>query len=162
MTWSGNTYASFVHGLYGSICASTANSFTVRFSNGEEVVTTEKISSVMGIPRSNGSKFISEVLPFDERDSVTQVLCGKYVKWFAKNYLPAYSLIPPLRIIHIIFTHCIYLRKGNRIEVTPYMANVLYEIVTGVPMCLLSVVMHHNIWVTTCSQPCAAPLGWLL
>lgn len=72
---------------FESICASTAHSFTVRFSNGKEVVTTEKISSAMGIPRSNGPGFISEVLPLDERDSVTPVLCSKSVKWSAKNYL---------------------------------------------------------------------------
>eukprot|EP00268_Persea_americana_P011876 TRINITY_DN14982_c0_g1_i4.p1 TRINITY_DN14982_c0_g1~~TRINITY_DN14982_c0_g1_i4.p1 ORF type:complete len:151 (+),score=15.51 TRINITY_DN14982_c0_g1_i4:615-1067(+) len=54
LTWSGNTYASSVHGLYESICASTANSFTIRFSHGEEVVTIEKISSIMGISRSDG------------------------------------------------------------------------------------------------------------
>ena len=59
LTWSGNTYASSVHGLYESICASTANSFTIRFSHGEEVVTTEKISSIMGISRSDGPRFIS-------------------------------------------------------------------------------------------------------
>ena len=104
LTWSGNTYASSVYGMYESICASTANSFTIRFSYGEEVVTTEKISSIMGIPRSDGPRFISDVLPLDERETVTQVLCGKSVEWFAKNYLEASSLIPPLRIIHSIFT----------------------------------------------------------
>ena len=53
-TWSGNTYASSVFGLYESICASTSNSFTIRFLHGEEVVTAEKILSVMGLPRSVG------------------------------------------------------------------------------------------------------------
>ena len=96
LTWSGNSYASSVHGLYESICASTANSFTIRFSHGEEVVTTEKISSIMGISRSDGPRYISEVLPLDERDSVTRAICGKSVEWSPKNYLQASSLIPPL------------------------------------------------------------------
>ena len=77
LTWSGNTYASSVFDHYKPICVSTANSFVVGFLNGEEVVTTENISSIMGIPRSNGLRFISDVLPLDERDTVTQVLCGK-------------------------------------------------------------------------------------
>lgn len=75
-----NTYASSVYSLYESICASTSNSFTVRFLNGEEVVTIEKISSIMGIPWSNRLRFISDVLPLDERDTVTQVLCGRSVQ----------------------------------------------------------------------------------
>ena len=71
MTWSGNTYPSSVYGLCESIFASTTNSLTVRFSNGEEVVTIENISSIMGIPQSNGPRFISDVLPLDERHSYT-------------------------------------------------------------------------------------------
>ena len=154
LTWSGNTNASSVHGLYESICASSTNSFTIRFLHGEEVVTVDKISSIMGIPSSDGPRFIYEILPLDERESVTSALCGKPENWSAKNCLQASSIIPSLRIIHSIFTHSIYPRKGNRTEVPPYMANILFNVISGVPMCLPSVIMHHIIRVITGSQPC--------
>ena len=42
------------------------------------------------------------------------------------------------------------------------MANILHKVATSVPMCLLSVILYHIIWVITGSQQCVAPFGFLI
>lgn len=141
LAWSGDTYSSFAFGLYESITHTTLSSFTIRLTDGELVVDARCISSVMGIPLSNGPEFVANVLSLDDRDNATTVIRGRAMKWSRNSYLPASSLLPVSRIIHIIFTHSIYPRKEYRIEITPYMRNILSKVATGVWLCFPSIIL---------------------
>ena len=168
LDWGDKAYPSLVFGMFASITAAVSSvdscSFTIAFQNKVVTVDPDRISSIMNVPvNPNGLSMVSDTLTEAEKDQATIVLCGHSVKWNPKNFLPLGSLIPKYRLLHHLFTFNVYPRKGNRTELTAYMVNVLSKVVTGVQMCLPSLICRTIVrfHLSTASKP-AIPFGFLL
>lgn len=169
LTWGMNAYPSIVKLMYASISKTWVDdnscSFTISFLDRDEVVTPEKIGSIMGIPCSqNAITFVTDSPSESEKTQATRDICGFDCQWDnKKHHLTLNSLIPLYRIIHQLFTYNVYPRGGNRTELTPYMVNLLSKVVTRTPICLPSIICHtiikfHN----NPTQKNAIPFGFLM
>lgn len=135
---------SLVHQIFASIIKTTHNpwSFTIGFTDDyQTTITPKRIASIMNINSSSRISYIFYTLTEDERERAIVALCGFPARWNnRKNHLPLSSLLPIYHILHNIFTYNVYPRKGNRIELTSYMVNLLYHVHCTRPVCFASLI----------------------
>lgn len=145
LNWQGPTYPSLIKAMHASFSEVNTNeevmSFKVKFSDQEILFSLAWISSIIGVPTNDwGRKSIKETLSKAERRMITKTNCSHVVPWVEGYFLQASSFLPPFRMLHGIFIFNLYPRRGNRSNLTPHMANVLYLVATRVPACLPSLI----------------------
>ncbi|XXG89486.1 hypothetical protein AAC387_Pa12g1467 [Persea americana] len=169
LDWGDKAYPSLVYSMYASITDAVSTidscSFNVAFRNQVVTIDPDRISSVMNIPVcENGLTMVADTLTEAEKAEATLRLCGFNAEWNRKkNFLPLGSLIPKYRLLHNLFTFNVYPRKGNRTELTAYMVNILHKVITGVPICLPSLICRTIVrFHLSNATKTAAPFGFLM
>ena len=146
--WGYDAFPSIVRNMYASISSTeiTKNScsFTLSFVDRDEIITSKRIGSIIGVPVTpNGVTSIPDSLIEEERRKATHDLCSFHSTWDPrKHHLTLFSLFPIYRVIHNIFTYNVYPRSGNRTELTAYMVSILSKVVTRTSICLQSLICH--------------------
>ncbi|KAJ8627972.1 hypothetical protein MRB53_021279 [Persea americana] len=169
LSWGNDAFPSIVRNMYASISniEVTVNScsFTISFVDRDEVITLERIGSIIGVPISpNGFTVIPYSLTEEERGKATHDLCGFHsILDPRKHHLTLFSLFPIYQIIHNIFTYNVYSRSGKRTELTAYMVSILSKVVTRTSICLPSLICHIIIrFHSSMVQKNAIPFGYLM
>ncbi|XXG73216.1 hypothetical protein AAC387_Pa07g2174 [Persea americana] len=165
----GNAYPSLVRSVYASIKECSMDEanlfFKIRFSDQDFMFDVTRVSSILNVhPSNNGPKSVSDSLSAAEMVVITETLCGDVIPWEDGGYLLASFLLPPFKILHNLFTFNVYPRSRNRSDLTPYMANVLYHVATGVKLCLPSLIVGSIVrfWFSPGRPTIACPFGTLM
>eukprot|EP00268_Persea_americana_P032863 TRINITY_DN32491_c0_g1_i3.p1 TRINITY_DN32491_c0_g1~~TRINITY_DN32491_c0_g1_i3.p1 ORF type:complete len:289 (-),score=57.56 TRINITY_DN32491_c0_g1_i3:424-1290(-) len=156
----------FVYGSIKECSMDEANLFfKIGFSDQDVMFDVTRVSSILNVRLpNNGPKSVSDSLSIAKMTVITETLCGAVIPWEDGGYLSAFFLLPLFKILHNIFTFNVYPRRGNRSDLTPYMANVLYHVATGVKLCLPSLIVGSIVrfWFSPGRPTTACPFGTLI
>lgn len=105
----------------------------------------ENIANILGV--SLGTVHIPvdirDLNTLQHRSELSRRLCGHLVEWKRDSSFRNREMIPIYRLLHYIFTHNLYPRRGNSMEVFVYHGEIMYQIGRGENVCLPSIILYH-------------------
>ncbi|XXG79699.1 hypothetical protein AAC387_Pa09g0717 [Persea americana] len=143
-----------------------ANLFSkIGFSYQDVMFDITRVSFILNVRLSNNRpKSVSNSLSITEMAVIIEILCDDVIPWEDGGYLSTSFLLHPFKILHNIFAFNVHPRRGNRSDLTPYIANVLYHVATSVKLCLPSLIVGSIVrfWFSPGRPTTACPFGTLI